>query len=141
VLYSFLVRTDFTSGGAWRQLSEEAQRENPDGFRANVELVSDPEFDGVTWEAVKAAVPANSVAVIFIVDSTALTSPDNPILVVGLLGSEPPFRCIPSELWNVDNNLNIANMSWEDFASALDENGVFRGFGLSLLVRSNVQAR
>lgn len=129
VLYSFLVRTDFTSDGAWRQLSDEAQRENPDGFRANVEPVSDPEFDGVTWEAVKAAVPANSVAVIFIADSTALTSPDNPILVVDLLGSEPPFRCIPSELWGVDNNLNIANMSWEDFASALDENGVFRGFG------------
>jgi hypothetical protein len=80
VLYSFLVRTDFTSGGAWRQLSDEAQRENPDGFRANVEPVSDPEFDGVTWETVKAAVPANSVAVIFIADSTALTSPDNPIL-------------------------------------------------------------
>ena len=131
VLYSFLVRTDFTSEGAWRQLSDEAQRENPDGFRANVEPVSDPEFDGVTWEAVKAAVPANSVAVIFIADSTALTSPDNPIMVVDLLDSEPPFRCIPSELWNVDNNLNIANMSWEDFASALDENGVFRGFGLS----------
>ena len=130
VLYSFLVRTDFTSDGAWRQLSDEAQRENPDGFRANVEPVSDPEFDGVTWEAVKAAVPANSVAVTFIADSTALTSPDNPILVVDLLDSEPPFRCIPSELWNVDNNLNIANMSWEDFASALDENGVFRGFGL-----------
>ena len=131
VLYSFLVRTDFTSEGAWRQLSDAAQRENPDGFRANVEPVSDPEFDGVTWEAVKAAVPANSVAVIFIADSTALTSPDNPIMVVDLLDSEPPFRCIPSELWNVDNNLNIANMSWEDFASALDENGVFRGFGLS----------
>lgn len=129
VLYSFLVRTDFTSDGAWRQLSDEARRENPDGFRANVEPVSDPEFDGVTWEALKATVPANSVAVIFIADSTTLASPDNPVLVVDLLGSEPPFRCIPSELWSVDNNLNIANMSWEDFASALDENGVFRGFG------------
>lgn len=127
VAYSFLVRTDFTSDGAWQQLSDEAQRENPDGFRANVEPVSDPGFDGVTWEAVKAAVPANSVAVIFIADSTALTSPDHPVLVVDLLGRKPPFRCIPSELWAVDSNLNLANLSWEDFASALDENGVFRG--------------
>jgi hypothetical protein len=95
VLYSFLVRTDFTSDGAWRQLSDEAQRENPDGFRANVEPVSDPEFDGVTWEAVKAAVPANSVAVIFIADSTALISPDNPILVVDLFRQRAPVPLHP----------------------------------------------
>jgi hypothetical protein len=34
-------------------------RENEDGFRAYLEPVSDPAFDGVTWQVVKAAVPAN----------------------------------------------------------------------------------
>jgi hypothetical protein len=29
------------------------------------------------------------------------------------------FRCIPPELWGIDNNLNIANMDWDDFAQAL----------------------
>jgi hypothetical protein len=38
------------------------------------------------------------------------------------------FRCIPPELWGIDNNLNIANMDWAEFADAVDENGVFRGF-------------
>lgn len=129
---SLLVRTDFTSDDAWHQVSDEARRENEDGFRAYIEPISDPEFDRVIWEVVKAAVPANDhgASVLFVADSTTFTSPDHPILVVNLLDSDkPPFRCIPSELWGVDNNLNIANMDWGDFASAVDASGVFRGFG------------
>jgi hypothetical protein len=129
---SLLVRTDFTSDGAWQEVTDEAQRENEDGFRAYVAPVSDPAFDRVTWKMVKAAVPANDhgAVVLFIADSVTLTSPDHPILVVDLLDSsgKPPFRCIPSELWGVDNNLNIANMDWGGFAAAVDEGGVFRGF-------------
>jgi hypothetical protein len=129
---SLLVRTDFTSDDAWQQVSDEAQRENESGFRAYIEPVSDPAFDRVTWEVVKAAVPANDhgASVLFVADSTTLTLPDHPILVVDLLDAsdKPPFRCIPSELWGIDNNLNIANMGWQEFASAVDEGGVFRGF-------------
>jgi hypothetical protein len=49
---------------------------------------------------------------------------------VGLLPdrSKPPFRCIPAEMWGVENNLNIANMDWEDFADEVDADGIFRGF-------------
>jgi hypothetical protein len=69
---SLLVRTDFTSGDAWQQVSDEAQRENEDGFRAYIEPVSDPAFNRVTWEAVKAAVPANDygASLLFVADST-----------------------------------------------------------------------
>jgi hypothetical protein len=45
------------------------------------------------------------------------------------IAGRAPFRCIPSELWGVDNNLNISNMDWEDFSGAAGEDGVFRGFG------------
>jgi hypothetical protein len=31
----------------------------------------------------------------------------------------------PSELWAVENNLNIANMDWQDFAAAVDEDGAY----------------
>jgi hypothetical protein len=60
-------------------------------------------------------------------------------LVVDLLDSrdKPPFRCIPSELWGIDNNLDLANRDGEDFASAVDEAGVFRGFGEQLNHRSS----
>lgn len=139
---SLLVRTDFTSDDAWQQVSEEAQQENADGFRAYAEPISDPAFDRATWQAVKAAVPANDsgASVLFVADSTTLTSPDHPILVVDLtdtflsvaefpaIAGRTPFRCIPSELWSVDNNLNISNMDWEEFAGAVDASRVFRGF-------------
>ena len=39
-----------------------------------------------------------------------------------------PFRCIPAELWSIENNLNIANMDWEEFAEAVGADGIFRGF-------------
>jgi hypothetical protein len=88
-------------------------------------------FEGASWPAVKAAVPANDhgAAVLFIADAATMMLPDHPILVVDLLedGGGPPFRCIPPELWAVENNLNIANMGWNDFTDALDEDGVYRG--------------
>lgn len=40
-----------------------------------------------------------------------------------------PLHCILSELWNVENNLNAANMDWEDFADAAGDDRIFRGFG------------
>lgn len=126
---SLLVRTDFTSDDAWQHVSDEAQRESEDGFLAYLEPVSDPAFDGATWQEVKEAVPANDhgASVLFIADRTALATPDHPVLVVDLLSDARPFRCIPAELWSVENNLNIANMGWDDFASEVDENGVYRG--------------
>jgi hypothetical protein len=39
-----------------------------------------------------------------------------------------PFRCVPSQLWSVENNLNLANVDWHDFASHVDGAGVFQGF-------------
>ena len=128
---SLLVRTEFTSDEAWQQVNRAARAQYEDGFQAYIELVSDPAFDRAAWQAVRAAVPANDhgASVLFIADSTTPTQPDHPVLVVDLIDdSGQPFRCISSELWSVDNNLNIANMGWEDFAEATDEDGVFRGF-------------
>ena len=59
---SLLVRTDFASDDAWQRLSDEAQRENKDGFRAYIETVSDPAFDAAGWEAIRAAVRSRTMA-------------------------------------------------------------------------------
>lgn len=128
---SLLVRTDFTDDGAWEQLRNEAQAVNEDGFRAYIEPVSDQGFEGADWQAVKAAVRTNEdgASVLFIADSFAFTAREHAILVVSLDDTdEPPFRVIPSELWGIDNNLNISNMDWREFADAVDEDGIFRGF-------------
>jgi hypothetical protein len=128
---SLLVRTDFSEGSSWHSLVEEVMRETEDGFRAYVEVIDDSEFDGAEWADVKRNLPANDEggAVLFVADTTALRTTGFPILVVYVFDDREPFRCVVTELWNVDNNLNLANMDWEDFADSVDANGVFRGFG------------
>jgi hypothetical protein len=142
---ALLVRTDFTDDDAWDRVCDEATREyGPDGFCANVGPLSDPGWAGATWDAVKAAVPEGGAgsSVLFIADSVTFASPEHPILVVDLqdtylsvaefpdIAGRTPFRCIPSALWSVENNLNLGNMDWEDFADATDDDGIYRGFEL-----------
>jgi hypothetical protein len=99
-------------------------------FRAYVECVSDPAFDGFQPEQVIAAAALGPYrGYVFVVDPTTLTHPEHPVLVVDL-SSEPgrTFRVIPSEIWGVENNLSLANMDFEEFADAADSDGIFRGF-------------
>jgi len=129
---SLLVRTDFSSDDVWLRACAAVAQESEEGFRAYVELISDPAFDGASWQAVQHAVPKNNhgASVLFIADREALATPDYPLLAVGIGHNrrEPPFRCIAAHLWSVDNNLNISNMDWRDFTGATDENDIYRGF-------------
>ncbi len=139
---ALLVRTDFTDDDAWDQVRNGAtQAYGPHGFCASVEPVSDPQWVDATWGAVKAAAPVGvrGSCVLFIADSITFASAEHPILVVDLsdkflsvaefpeIASRTPFRCIPSALWDVQNNLSIANVSWEDYVSQIGGGGVYRG--------------
>ena len=42
--------------------------------------------------------------------------------------SRPPFRCVARELQAIGNNLNVANMDWEELAEKRIIFGVFSGF-------------
>jgi hypothetical protein len=75
-----------------------------------------------------AALAGEHASVLFIVDEEA-TAADFPVLVVDLSPTaRNAFRCIARELWGVDNNLNLADMEWDEFASSTGSAGVFRGF-------------
>lgn len=124
-----MLRTDFSDDSAWESICA-AIREPVGEFRAYVECLSDPEYDGLTVEQLTTLVPTGSDhTFVFIVDQMALTHPDHPILVVDLY-DEPgrTFRVIPSEMWGVENNLSLANMDFSEFADNVDEDGIFRGF-------------
>jgi hypothetical protein len=131
---ALLVRTDFRDDAAWHQLCDEIAEPSQEGFTADVEPVSDPSFGNTNWEHVKAAVPRNHEGsmIVLIADATTFDRPDHPILVIDLMDFQgehlEPFRCIPAELWSVENNLNLANMDWDDFADSADEHSIFRGF-------------
>lgn len=128
---SLVVRTDFSDDAAW----EEVRRaiDAPVGnFQAYVRFVDDAAYSDLTAEELTGLVPEHScVTELYVVDVLTIADPEHPVLVIDVC-DEPgrSFRVIPSEMWCVENNLSVANMDWEDFAESLDEDGVFRGFGM-----------
>ncbi|MDR3106733.1 MAG: hypothetical protein LBU05_00830 [Bifidobacteriaceae bacterium] len=127
---SLLVRTDFEDDAAWLELRAEVEEPGVEGFAANLEAVNDPAWESAHWSDLRDAVLTETphAEVLFVVDTDALR-PDYPVQVVDLSGDgRDPFRCVASDLWSVDANLNLANMDWEEFTDACDREGVFRGF-------------
>ena len=126
--FSLVLRTDFSDNSAWESICAAIQE--PVGeFRAYVDCLSDPEYDGLTAEQLATLIPRGSPTFAFIVDRVALTHPEHPILVVDLF-HEPgrTFRVIPSKMQSVQNNLEISNMDFDEFAEDADKDGIFRGF-------------
>ncbi len=127
---SLLVRTVFADQAAWQRMVEAALADSEDGFRAYLTVVDDDTFEGAPWERLRTAALAarRHAAVLFVGDEEAMTE-SHPVQVVDLSArARPPFRCVAGELWAVENNLNLANMDWEEFATAVDGEGVHRGF-------------
>ena len=127
---SLLLRTDFSDDAAWTALCAAAQVPSEEGFQARLDCISDPDYDGLTVEQLVALAPkGGDHTFAFLADHIALTSPEQPVLVVDLY-DEPgrTFRVIPREMWGVENNLSIANMDYCEFADSADADGVFRGF-------------
>jgi hypothetical protein len=126
-----VLRTDFSNQPTWEVIRSTILK--PVGvlrFRAYVEFLDDPTYDGIDKDQLLTLLPKDyNHSFIIVVDRTAITEPDYPLLVVGLFevsGNE--FRTIPSGVQAIQNNLSIGNMDFEEFAQAVDEKGVFRGF-------------
>lgn len=101
------------------------------GFRAYVEFVDDADWYETASDRLRDSLPEYNRkihSVLFAADERTLATEDFPIVVIDLVSRKPDFRCIASELWAVENNLNIANVGWEDFTAAVDEGGIYRGF-------------
>jgi len=125
------LRTDFSDEASWQTLCGAIQnpKNSSDDFIAYVDFVNDKAFEGLTAEQLPSFLSDDSQSFAFIIDKITLSNSEHPVLVVDLQ-DEPgqTFRVIASELWAVENNLSIANMGFEEFASRVDNDGVFRGF-------------
>jgi hypothetical protein len=127
-----LVRTWFGDEDAWQRLVTDVQTPSEDGFLATVTFVDDAAFEGMTAEGLAAA-QADSSFVSFLADELALSSDGYPIPAVWVFRGtseleHQPFRVVATELWGVENNINLRNMDWDDFARSVDDDGIFRGF-------------
>ncbi len=147
---TLLLRTDFSNENVWREICSAVRVPAPEIQEASgmfaaaieatvqwlgksetsVHIVDDPDYrDATTEQLLELLGDGYNPILMFVVDGIAMSHPDHPILVVDLCG-EPgrTFRTVPSQIFWIESNLSIANMDWEDFTGAIDDEGVFRGF-------------
>ena len=124
-----LIRTDFSDDQAWRDVARAAVAESEDGFKAHLSLCDDRAFEAAKPEEL-AQSPADVArhACLFVADAMTMTHDEHPLLCVDLRSPRRSFRVVPGALWGVENNLAIANMDFEEFADAVDADGIFRDF-------------
>ena len=127
---ALLIRTEFSDSKTWQAIVDATTRENPDGFAANLTVVSNPAWASASAKDVLTAHASDKERVVaFVFDAAAVSDEKHSLLCINLASKKKvrTMRVLPSEVWSVENNLTLGNMEWNDFASALKE-GVFEGF-------------
>jgi len=127
---ALLVRTDFSSDEMWQKCAQ-IVREPRDVFFCNMDFIDDIYFSGKSQHEILEMIPKEYLyPVIFIADKITFLSADLPCLVLGInqYNNGLSFRMAAHALTSVENNLGIANMDFEDFANAVEPDGIFRGF-------------
>jgi hypothetical protein len=128
---ALVIRTDFSDQETWDAIGAAILQLTEEGFGAQVEFVDDVAYRGATKEQLLDLVPEGDERPFFlmIVDAVTVRSPEHLVLVVDLW-REPgrEFRAVPAAVQAIENNLSIANIDFAEFADAVDEDGVFRGF-------------
>jgi uncharacterized protein DUF6924 len=128
-LASLVLRTDFSDDEAWAEVQAAIDTEV-----SGATFVSDPAYDGVSIQALVDADAAASedeqITYLFLADATTMRDDERPLLAVDLW-REPgrTFRVPARWYMDVSANLSIANMDFDEFADAVDEDGAYRGFG------------
>jgi hypothetical protein len=128
-----VIRTDFESPQVWKSICKGIRAPVPgpgDTFYAYVEFLDDAGFRGLTSDALLARVPGGyKHPFLCVVDSETIAHPEFPILVIDLIADRGrSFRAIPCTIQSIENNLSIGNMRFFEFAGAVDQDGIFRGF-------------
>ena len=126
-----VLRIDFSDQTAWEKIRIEIQK--PVGlfhFIAYVDFIDDIQYADLTRDQLlRLILPTYNHSFIIVVDRSAISSPEHPLLVIDLFDdAHQEFRALPSKVQSIENNLSIGNMDFEDFTNALDDDGVFRGF-------------
>lgn len=145
----WVIRTNFSNDAQWeqvRKLIAAPQRHVGRDFFAYVRFVDDRRYqDREPLDIVRSLPDDYPGMFLFLVDDHSLEDSEHPVLVVGFYPTDdnlnafrrkpretPPgdiatFRALPSQIQNIQNNLSIANLDFEDYSNHVDEDGVFRG--------------
>ena len=128
-----VVRTDFSNSAAWEKACSEIRK--PYGeYGAGVEFIDRLEYKDLDKGQVLERIPEKyNHDFIVLFDRLAAEKPGFPLLIVDV--SEKPgreFRADPSQIFTIASNLETANMWFYEFAKFVDEEGIYRGFPLTM---------
>jgi hypothetical protein len=143
----WVIRTDFASDDGWSDLCKMIAAPQTDAgmkFYAYVRYVNDVKYRDKEAHELILSLPDDYPGMFcFIVDRECIINPEHPILVVGFYPSDnesfdrPPretprsdlasFRALPSKVQEIENNLSIANVDFEEFAGSVGDDGIYRG--------------
>jgi hypothetical protein len=125
---ALVLRTDFSDDTTWTTIQAEILQPI-EGFLPYLDFIDDPSYSGVLPEELLSLVhPDYKHTFIVVADSESFANAEHPLLVIDT-STDPgrEFRSLPSEIQSIENNLSIANMDFEEFADAVDDDGVYRG--------------
>ena len=129
---SYLVRTDFTDDERWSALCAAIETGSEDDpiDEPFLEYVPDPGLQGADLHAVQGAFPdPGETGVLYVADAVSCGESFGLVWAIDLLDEPGRSFLIPAaEVHNLDVNLLIANMEFADWADAVDQDGVFRGW-------------
>ncbi|MFJ6686973.1 DUF6924 domain-containing protein [Streptomyces werraensis] len=120
----------FSTDGAWDAVREALCSPSKDGFLSNVALIDDRQYEGLAPDQVLDLVPAEyQHPLVLLADSVTVASTEWPLLVADLRAERRRWaRVAAAELRSIEDNLAGANTDFDEFANAVDDDGVFRGF-------------
>jgi len=130
---TLIIRTDFADPAPWDKLRAIINDPYDVGSGA---FVDDPRFAGLAPEQLLARLPRDyDGAIIAVADATTFASADLPLVIVYVDDDDeenlaPPtdrFRCAAAAYAEVEVNLSLANVDFEDFLDAVGSDGVYRG--------------
>jgi uncharacterized protein DUF6924 len=132
-----VVRTDFSDDAAWTaavdRVASPYEWSGPDPVQADVVPVEDARYDGLVAEQLLTLVPQDACWPILVVaDASTMTSPDHSMLVLNLDadGHGESLRATPAAIVEMEINLSLANMDWDDFSGNADDDGVVQSIEL-----------
>jgi hypothetical protein len=134
---SLLIRTDFTDDALWRETAVAAGAPVPTDydidFQAAITCIDHPDNDGLTVHKLLELIGSDPPYYVFLADHETIVNPEHPIVAVDTSPEATghrrgqTIRVIPEQMWSIENNLSLANMSFGDFVRTTDPDGVYRG--------------
>lgn len=126
-----VIRTNFSDDAKWEEMKKTiSSAVQPEGFVAYVNFVNSRKLAGKNFDEIVALIPSGyDPGYVFIADDKAFDDKNPSILVVEYFDGEVKhLRSEFTQVQAIENNLSISNMDFEEFAEAVSDDGIFRGF-------------